>query len=190
MGSGAHHAAAGVALIILGWDPGVKFLGYGVLALEATRSRCLAHGVLGTGMDDASPAERLDALATGIDGLMNTWTPDVTGYEDQTGVNIAMERAGKSNAFSRRIHEVTGMIRMGARCSLAEPVPVYSHQPRVIKIALLGKGHGNATKDEIKWGVDRLFGVKTNQHAADAIACAVASARSHRVAMATRRRAG
>lgn len=176
-------------MIVLGWDPGVKFLGFGVIELAPTRSRVLDHGVLGTGMDELGPADRLDIIATRIDGLLNTWTPDVVGYEDQTGVTIAMEKDGKTNWSSRRIHEVTGMIRFAARCSLAAPVPVYSPQPRVIKTALLGRGHGAAEKKDIQWGVRRLFGVQANQHAADAIACAVASARSHRLAVATRRRA-
>lgn len=177
-------------MIVLGWDPGVRFLGYGVVELGPTRSRCLADGVLGADLGEMEAADRLDELAFGVDGLMNTWLPDVCGFEDQTGVSIAMEAAGKSNSNSRRIHEVVGMLRFAARCSLDTAVPIYGVQPRSMKVGLLGKGHGQATKEDVKRIVDRLFGVKSNQHACDAIGIAVVAARIHRVRRAERRRCG
>jgi Holliday junction resolvasome RuvABC endonuclease subunit len=174
-------------VISLGWDPGVKYLGYGVLELGPTRSRCLAHGVLGADLGDMPAQERLDELAFAVDGIMNTWLPDVCAFEDQTGVSIAMEAAGKSNVHSRRIHEVVGMLRFAARCSLDVAVPIYSVQPRSMKIGLMGKGHGQATKKDVQWAVDRLFAVQSNQHACDAIGIAVVAPRLHRQAVAVRR---
>jgi Holliday junction resolvasome RuvABC endonuclease subunit len=177
-------------MIALGWDPGVKYLAYGVVDLGPTRSRCLANGIIGDKLGDMPISERLDEMSFAIDGILNTWMPDVCGYEDQTGVSIAMEAAGKSNVKSRRIHEVVGMIRFAARCSLSDAVPVYSVQPRSMKIGLLGKGHSQASKEQVQWAVERFFGVKTNQHAADAIGIAVVSARLDRLASAQRRRSG
>jgi Holliday junction resolvasome RuvABC endonuclease subunit len=179
-------------LIVIGFDPGfgAGCLGYGVLDLGATSSRALAHGTLGHGTADWTAAERLDEIAFSIDGLLNTWCPDVLGYEDQSGVCVAAEREGRSNFAARRLHEVTGMLRFAARCSLDVALPCYVAQPRSLKIAVLGKGGGSADKSQIKVAVQRLFGVRTNQHAADAIACAVATARIHRVTMAQLRASG
>ncbi len=180
-------------MIALGWDPGFAAgaLGYGVVELSPTRSRSIAHGTLGSLGSDETAADRLDELAFAIDGIMNTHCPDVVGYEDQTGVVVGMERAGQRAGWAlRRIHEVTGMLRMAARCALSDSIPLYTPQPRTIRLAVLGKGHGKPGKAGVQWAVQRLFGVQTNSHACDAIACAVAAARMHRIATAQRRASG
>jgi Holliday junction resolvasome RuvABC endonuclease subunit len=159
-------------------------LGYGVLDLAPTRSRAVAYGVLGDGLPER-PADKLDELALRIDRVMNTHCPDVVAYEDQAGVEVAMQRDGEgSNYSSRRLHEVTGMLRFAARCTLDAPLPCYCPQPRTIKVALLGKGYGKAEKKSVQWGVERLFGVRASSHVCDAIATAVCGARMHRLAMA------
>ena len=162
-------------------------LGYGVIDLAPTRSRAVAYGELGQGLP-VEPAAKLDELALRIDRVMNTHCPDVLSYENQQGVEVAMQRDGTgSNFHSRLLHEVSGMLRFAARCSLDEPIPCYSPQPRSIKVALLGKGHASADKKAVQRGVEMLFGVRASSHVCDAIATAVCGARQHRVAMATRR---
>jgi Holliday junction resolvasome RuvABC endonuclease subunit len=175
-------------LIVIGWDPGTSNLGFGVLDLGTSHARCLAHGNVGQSSARGVP-EQLDALAAKIDELMNRWTPEVMGYEDQAGVEVAMQRDGTGlNYSSRRLHEVTGMLRYAARCSLTEPIPLYVPQPRSVKVAVLGRGHGGADKKSIQKWINRMFGVDANSHAADAIGVAVAAVRYHRVALAGRRR--
>ncbi len=172
---------------MLGWDPGTAHLGYGVLDLSPTRSRAIAYGELGEGLPERM-ADKLDELALRIDKVMNTHCPDVLVYENQAGVEVAMQRDGEgSNFSSRALHEVCGMLRFAARCSLDEPIPCYDPQPRSIKVALLGRGHGGADKKAIQWGVERLFGVRAGQHAADALAAAVCGARIHRLTTAKHR---
>lgn len=127
--------------------------------------------------------DKLDELALRIDRVMNTHCPDVLVYENQAGVEVAMQREGEgSNYSSRALHEVCGMLRFAARCSLDEPIPCYDPQPQSIKVALLGRGHGHADKKAVQWGIERLFGVRGGQHVADALASAVCGARIHRVA--------
>jgi crossover junction endodeoxyribonuclease RuvC len=174
-------------LIAIGWDPGTANLGYGVLDLGPSHARCLAHGNVGQS-SERGVDEQLDSLASQIDALMNRWTPELMGYEDQAGVEVAMQRDGTgSNYSSRRLHEVTGMLRFAARCSLAEPIPLYVTQPRSIKVAVLGRGHGGADKKAVQRWIDRMFGIKSNQHGADALGAALAGVRRHRVELATRR---
>lgn len=166
---------------------GTTHLGYGVIDLQPTRSRAVAYGELGQGLP-VEPADKLDELALRIDRVMNTHCPDVLAYENQQGVEVAMQRGGSGTNFhSRLLHEVSGMLRFAARCSLDEPLPCYAPQPRSIKVALLGKGHGSASKQEVQRAILVLFGVQTTQHAADAIATAVCGARLHRLALAKRR---
>lgn len=174
-------------MIVIGWDPGTSNLGFGVLDLGPSHARCLAHGNVGES-SDFGVSRQLDLLATKIDGLMNDHEPDVMGYEDQAGVEVGMQRAGEgSNWSSRRLHEVTGMLRMAARCSLSEPIPLYVPQPRTIKVAVLGKGRGGCDKKAIQAWVNHMFGIKATTHAADAIGAAIAAARYHRLAEAKKR---
>ncbi len=155
-----------------------------MLELSATRSRALAYGELGEGLPERMQ-DKLDELARRIDTVMNTHCPDVLVYENQAGVEVAMQRDGEgSNYSSRALHEVCGMLRFAARCALAEPIPCYDPQPRSIKVALLGRGHGGADKKAIQWGVERLLGVRAGQHAADALATAICGSRLHRLATA------
>lgn len=169
-------------LRVIGWDPGLAHLGYAVLEVSPARVRVLAHGDVGQA-NDCRVEERLDRLAVTIDGLFNTWLPDVCGYENQAGVEVAKQLAGEGSTFSsRRVHEVTGLIRMAANCALSEALPIYTPTPMTIKVAVLGKGNRSADKSQIKHAVKRLFGVRCGEHAADAIACAVATLRQHRVA--------
>jgi crossover junction endodeoxyribonuclease RuvC len=176
----------------LGWDPGMRYLGWGVLELGPTSSRALAWGTLGEA-NDRPWHERLDELAHGIDVVMNTHLPDVVAYEDQAGIEVAMQRDGADSGMggspaSRRLHEVCGMIRYAARCALDAPLPCYCIQPRTIKVSVLGKGRGSGDKSQIQSAIRALFGVKDNQHASDALATAVAGSRKHRQAMMLLRR--
>lgn len=174
-------------MIAIGWDPGTSNLGYGVLDLGPSYARCLAHGNVGESKV-STVHEQLNALSLRIDELMNRWTPEVMGYEDQAGVEVAMQRDGTgSNYSSRRLHEVTGMLRHAANTGLAEPIPLYVPQPRTIKVAVLGKGHGGADKKAVQRWIDRMFGIKSNQHGADAIGAAIAAVRYHRLECAKRR---
>lgn len=147
----------------------------------------MAYGELGSGLPERMQ-DKLDELAIRIDRVMNTHCPDVLAYENQAGVEVAMQREGEgSNFASRALHEVCGMLRFAARCSLEEPIPCYDPQPRSIKVALLGRGHGGAGKKSIQWAIERLFGVRASQHAADALATGVCAARLHRLALAKHR---
>lgn len=170
-------------LRIIAFDPGVAHLGYGLLEVSPMRLRVLAHGDVGeASVKDERVERRLDRLASTIDGLFNTWLPDVCGYENQSGVEVAMQAAGLSNYDSRRVHEVTGMIRCSARTALAEPLPVFVPSPRTIKVATLGKGCGGADKAQVRRGIKRLLGVTCGEHAADALACSIATLRQFRLA--------
>jgi crossover junction endodeoxyribonuclease RuvC len=177
-------------LIVIGWDPGTANLGFGVLDLGTSHSRCLAHGNVGQSSLKGIDAQ-LNALSRTIDELMNRWTPEVMGYEDQAGVEVAMQRDGTgSNYSSRRLHEVTGMLRHAANTALAEPIPLYTPQPRTIKVAVLGRGHGGADKKSVQRWIERMFGIKADSHGADALGAAITAVRYHRLELAKRRSSG
>lgn len=170
-------------MIILGWDPGLATLGFGVLESLPASTRVLDHGDIGEPAD-ADIGERLNRICIAVDHIMNKYCPDAMGIEAQAGVHTGKDREGQPTHISLRyVHAVTGILRMAGCTALAEPIPIYEPQPSSIKLALLGRGSGHAEKDQIKAGVQRLFGVKRcNSHEADAIAVAVCALKLHRAA--------
>jgi crossover junction endodeoxyribonuclease RuvC len=166
-------------VIVLGIDPGMAFLGLAVLEVTAQRSRILRHETLSSKPKDGSDEERLDAIADRILDAVDTYEPHAIAYENQAGVTAGKERAGsgaRSTSSSRRVHEVTGIARCAAR--LFE-LPCYVLAPSSVKLAVLGRGGGNASKARVKEAVRTLYGLRCSEHAADAVATAVAAARLH-----------
>lgn len=174
-------------MIVAGFDPGVRTLGFGVIEALPASTRVLAYGDMGEPDAELPIGVRLNRIAVGIDRLMNQWCPDALGFEAQAGVHAGQDRAGQPmHIVLRYVHAVTGMMRMAACTALAEPIPCYEPQPVSAKVALLGRGHGHAEKHLVQAGVQRLFGIKRcSSHAADALAVAVCTLRQHRIAERT-----
>lgn len=171
-------------MIIVGWDPGLATLGFGVIESLPASTRVLGHGDIGEPDATLSHAERLDRICRKVDRVMNKYCPDALGLEAQAGVHVGKDREGQPAHISLRyVHAVTGIIRMAANTALDEAIPCYEPQPSSIKLALLGRGSGHAEKGQVKAGVARLFGVKRcNSHEADALATAVCTLKLHRAA--------
>jgi crossover junction endodeoxyribonuclease RuvC len=169
-------------MIVIGFDPGLATLGFGVVEFGPSSTRVLDHGDIGEPGADASTAERLDRICQNVDFLMNKHAPDILGYEAQSGVQWGKEREGQDSHINlRQVHAVTGILRMAGNTALAEAIPIYTPQPSSIKVALLGKGSGHAEKNQVREGVRRLFGVsRCSSHDADAIATAVCALKQHR----------
>ena len=176
-------------MIAVGFDPGLATLGFGVLDLQPASTRVLEYGDIGEPDADMPHGERLTRICVTVDRIMNRHCPDVMAIEAQAGVHTGKDREGQPAHISLRyVHAVTGILRMAAVSSLAEAIPVYEPQPSSWRVALLGRGHGFASKEEIKAGVQRLFGIaRCSSHAADALAVAVCGVRQHRVAERTAR---
>jgi Holliday junction resolvasome RuvABC endonuclease subunit len=97
-------------------------------------------------------------------------------------VTAAKEHAGKgkrSTKQSRRVHEVTGIARAVARLF---DLPCYVLAPSSVKIAVLGRGGGNAKKQRVIDAVRILLRApKCSSHAADAAAVCVGALSVHRM---------
>jgi crossover junction endodeoxyribonuclease RuvC len=173
-------------VIAVGFDPGFAFLGCGVVESLASTTRVLHHETFKTTSKESAEA-RLDAIANYIGDMLEQFKPHVVGYENQATVEVAMQRMQEQNPdkagtnySSRRVHEVSGIIRCGA-CFYQ--LPCYCLAPNTIKVAVLGKGGGRAKKQRMKDAVRTFFQVVASEHAADAIAVSIAAMRAHRHAM-------
>lgn len=169
-------------MIIGGFDPGFAFLGAAFIELQPTSTRIIHHETFATKSSD-SDEDRLDAIAEHVLDLIEQFEPEAIGYENQAWAALpnrvkAEGEELRTSAASRRLHEVTGLIRCAARCY---DTPVFCLAPSTIKVGLLGKGGTKQRgKQAVKDRVRALFGIVCSEHAADAIAVGISTGVRHR----------
>lgn len=71
----------GDALIILGIDPGLATMGWGVIESDGSRHRLIQYGTLGTPAGQPVPV-RLRAIYSGVQQLISTYRPDDIVFEE------------------------------------------------------------------------------------------------------------
>lgn len=149
-------------MIILGIDPGIAIMGYGVIESDGSKHRLIQYGALTTAAHTPTPS-RLRAIFTGVNQLMDMFTPDDVAFEELF--------------FARNVTTalMVGAARGAAIISAAEYTEsLYEYTPMQIKQAVTG--YGKADKKQIQQMVKLLLGMKEipkPDDAADAIACAI-----------------
>lgn len=148
-------------MIVLGIDPGIARMGFGVV--EGTRGKIIRHycGCVET-PKTMTQSGRLKLLHDELTRLLHAARPDRLAVEKlffQKNVRTAM-----------KVGEARGTILLAAaECG----VPVVEFSPQDVKLALTG--HGNADKGQIQRMVKVLFKLKDipkPDDAADALAIA------------------
>ena len=150
---------------VLGIDPGLATMGWGVIESDGYRDRLIQYGALETYPRDTFPT-RLGSLYTGVKGLLNTFKPDEIAFEELF--------------FSKNI--TTGIQVAGARgvalaACQAYTDKLYEYTPMQIKQAVVG--YGGADKHQVQMMVRMLLGIREvprPDDAADAVACAITHA--------------
>ena len=152
------------AIRILGLDPGLSVMGWGVIELEGTRLVHIEHGVITT-----KPAlglgYRLKALHQELASVIARLAPSA----------IAVEQAfvAKDPSAALKI----GHARAIALLAAAEAgLEIAEYAPNHIKKCVVGAGH--AGKEQVQFMVKRLLPTckVTRADAADALAAAIAHA--------------
>ena len=150
-------------MIILGIDPGLATLGYGVLRKDQ-RGNVTAedYGVVTTPKDESLPV-RLAILETGLTSLLEKFSPDEVAVEElfftknvTTGIAVAQARG-------------VALLTCVKRCGR-----LFEYTPMQIKQALTG--YGKAEKRQIQLvtaNLLRLQSVPRPDDAADALAVAL-----------------
>ena len=154
-------------MIILGIDPGLATLGYGVIEVEGDRRRLIQFGTLTTPAGQPMP-QRLRAIFQGMNQLMDIYRPDDVAFEELF--------------FSKNI--TTGMAVSAARgVALVAVVQrtdnLYEYTPMQIKQAVTG--YGGADKHQVQQMVKMLLNMREiarPDDAADALAVALTHANS------------
>ncbi len=148
--------------IIIGIDPGLASLGYGLIVDSGGQMKHIAHGCITTSSKDPSEV-RLSAIFSEISALLLRYRPSIGGMEDLfffRNVSSALPVA-----------EARGVIKLAFTQS---GVPLAEFSPNAIKKAVTGSAR--ADKLQVQEMVRILLGldaIPKPDHAADALAAAI-----------------
>lgn len=153
-------------MIILGIDPGLATLGFGVIEKDARGNcRVIDYGIVQTPKEEGLPV-RLAMLEKGINGILEKYHPDEVAMEELFfSKNIT---TGIAVAHARGVALLTCVKHCGK---------LYEYTPMQIKQALTG--YGKADKKQMQTVVASLLKLKTipkPDDAADALAVALCQA--------------
>ena len=154
-------------MIILGIDPGLATMGYGVIEAEGQKRKVVQFGTINTRAGSPTP-QRLRSIFQGVNQLLDIYAPDDVAFEElffsknvTTGIAVAQARGAALAAVAARTENV------------------YEYTPMQIKQAITG--YGGADKRQIQLMVKALLNMKEiarPDDAADALAVALTHANS------------
>ncbi len=152
---------------VLGIDPGLRNLGWGVIDVQGARIAHVANGICHSspGTGDGDLAQRLVSLFDQLTEVLQTWRPDEAAVE-HTFVNkdaVATLKLGQARGIALLVPAQAG-------------ITVGEYAPNAVKKTVVGVGH--AAKGQVDHMVRiHLPGVQiTGPDAADALAIAICHA--------------
>ena len=151
-------------MLILGIDPGLEHMGWGIIRSVGSRISFVASGVIITSPKSPIP-ERLVSLDAGLAEVLNIWKPECAAVEE-TFVN-------KNAVSSLKLGQARGIaLLVPARAGL----DVAEYSTNLVKKSVVGNGH--ADKTQIGMMVRMLLPgcVEKGSDACDALAVAICHA--------------
>ena len=140
--------------IILGIDPGTRFLGYGLLRITNDKVTVLQYGVLNLTKYTTQGAKFLK-IHERVLGILEEFLPD----------EIAIESPffGKNVQSMLKLGRVQGMVMSLA---FSKSIPIAEYEPKKIKQSVTG--NGNASKEQVAKMVEIIGNVKLDAKMHDA----------------------
>jgi len=158
-------------VLILGIDPGLERLGYGLIRREGSRLEPVAQGLIQTAR--ISVPDRLRSIDEQFRDLIENHQPDAVATERQ------LFAANKTTALD--VAKALGVILLA--CS-QKGLPWAEYTPPQVKLAVVG--HGGADKRQVQFMVTKLLGLENPpkpDDVADALAVAICHAFQSRIAL-------
>jgi crossover junction endodeoxyribonuclease RuvC len=159
--------AGGKKMIILGIDPGVATIGFGVIDASRQTNRLIQYGTITTPAG-IPLSQRLFQISNDMDELIRTFKPDEMAIEElffntnlTTGIAVAHGR---------------GVILLSAEKA---GLPIFEYTPMQVKQAVVG--YGKAEKKQVMLMTQKLLHmnrIPRPDDAADALAIAICHSRS------------
>lgn len=147
---------------ILGIDPGIAIVGYGVIDKEGNRYKTVAYDAVTT-RAHTPLEERIKLVYDGVNEVIKRYKPDVLSIEELFFNNNAKT--------ALTVGQARGVIILAA---VENNLPIYEYTPLQVKQALTG--YGRAGKAQIQQMVKSMLGLKSvpkPDDVADALAIAI-----------------
>lgn len=158
---------------VIGIDPGLRALGWGVIQTDGTRLRHVANGVCRTDSGPIGP--RLVQLFDALSAVWDAYAPEAAAVE-QTFVN----------------RDGAGTLKLGQARAIAMLIParagidVGEYAPNAVKKAVVGVGHADKRQIAHMVGLQLPGVAVAGPDAADALAIAICHAHHLQSARALR----
>jgi len=155
-------------MIILGIDPGVARIGWGVLQKNRTQISVVAYGLIATEKETLKE-QRLLILYDSLSTILLKYKPDVMSVEDLFFATNAKTAIA--------VGEARGVILLS---SAKHNIPVVSYTPLAVKRTITGDGH--ADKKQVEKMIVQILHLKEipkPDDTVDAIAIAATHAYTH-----------
>jgi len=150
---------------ILGIDPGLASIGYGIIRFDGNRYHHIGHGVIRTSAAEEMGA-RLLKIHAGLEKVIAAFRPEEAAVE-----TLYFAKNSKS---ALPVSQARGVILFTLA---AHSVPCAEYTPHVLKQAVIGRGRGE--KRQVQELVKLVLGlpeIPAPDHAADALAVAICHA--------------
>ena len=157
-------------MIILGIDPGIAIVGYGIIEYKNNKFKVIDYGAIFTPAS-TSTTKRLEKIYKGIDILIKNYNIDEVGIEElffnknvKTAITVAQAR---------------GVILLA--CSHNDK-PIYEYTPLQVKQGVVG--YGRAKKLQVQQMVEIILNLKEipkPDDVADALAVAICHAHANKL---------
>ncbi len=140
--------------IILGIDPGTRFLGYGIIHIQRDKVTVLQYGVLNLTKYTTQGAKFLK-IHERVLGIIEEFLPD----------EIAIESPffGKNVQSMLKLGRVQGMVMSLA---FSKSIPIAEYEPKKVKQSVTG--NGNASKEQVAKMVEVIGGIQLDSKLFDA----------------------
>jgi crossover junction endodeoxyribonuclease RuvC len=150
-------------MIVIGIDPGLARLGYGVIDVNAGEIRPVCYGCIETSGKDLRHPERLLKIYNAVETLIEKYQP----------AHITLEKLffSKNISSAMAVSEVRGVILLAAE---QHNIPISEYTPNQIKQGITGSGRADKRQmQEMIKRLLRLDEIPKPDDAADALSIAL-----------------
>jgi crossover junction endodeoxyribonuclease RuvC len=150
-------------MTVLGIDPGLATVGYGILEKSGNTLRAVSYDCIRTSGRNKETPERLEEIFCGVDALIRKYHPSW----------VAVEKLffSRNVTSALAVSEVRGVIMLAAQ---RHRVPVREYTPSQVKLAITGSG--KADKRQMQEMICRLLNlpaIPTPDDVADGLSVAL-----------------
>ncbi|MDO8841927.1 crossover junction endodeoxyribonuclease RuvC [Methanocalculus sp.] len=131
-------------MIIIGIDPGIARVGYGVIEKREREILPLSYGCIETSARDRTTSHRLHEIYLRVSSLLREYSPDEIAIEELFFT--------KNVTSAIRVAEVRGVILLAAE---EQGITIVEYTPNQIKLAV--SGSGRAKKEQVQDMVRRIL---------------------------------